>query len=322
MTTPNEPRATSRKTHASLFSGIGGFDLAARWAGWTNLFNCEIDPFGQRVLKHHFPDAKQYSDIKTTDFTVWRDRVDVLSGGFPCQPFSLAGKRKGTEDARHLWPEMLRAIREIRPTWIVGENVIGITSMVLPREATNVEKEAASLFEDYQVVETEECRFVIDKICEDIEQAGYSVQPIVIPACGVGAPHRRDRVWFVAHRTDARVEGVRERENGVLSDGAVVHPHGQRWAGRSCKSKRKHRNTSEWRDVHSGTARLSRQRITTHATSRRWPQNNQNIKPRQFEQDIPNCGGTSQLNPLFVAEMMGFPPDWTVLPFQSGDQKA
>lgn len=93
MTNPNEPRATSRKTHASLFSGIGGFDLAARWAGWTNLFNCEIDPFGQRVLKHHFPDAKQYSDIKTTDFTVWRDRVDVLSGGFPCQPFSLAGKR-------------------------------------------------------------------------------------------------------------------------------------------------------------------------------------------------------------------------------------
>lgn len=87
-------------THGSLFSGIGGFDLAAAWAGWTNVFNCEIDPFCRRVLKYHFPESEHYEDIRTTDFTVWRDRVDVLTGGFPCQPFSLAGKRKGTADAR------------------------------------------------------------------------------------------------------------------------------------------------------------------------------------------------------------------------------
>lgn len=98
-------------THASLFSGIGGFDLAAEWAGWTNAFNCEIDPFCRKILKYHFPDAKQYGDIRTTDFAVWRDRIDVLTGGFPCQPFSLAGKRKGTEDDRYLWPEMLRVDR-------------------------------------------------------------------------------------------------------------------------------------------------------------------------------------------------------------------
>lgn len=83
-------------THGSLFSGIGGFDLAAAWAGWTNVFNCEIDPFCRRVLKYHFPESEQYEDIRTTDFTVWRDCIDVLTGGFPCQPFSLAGKRKGT----------------------------------------------------------------------------------------------------------------------------------------------------------------------------------------------------------------------------------
>nr|MDE5945561.1 DNA cytosine methyltransferase [Rikenella sp.] len=115
-------------THASLFSGIGGFDLAAEWAGWTNLFNCEIDPFCRRVLKYHFPNAEQYTDIRGTNFAVWRGRIDVLTGGFPCQPFSVAGKRLGTDDHRHLWPEMLRAIREIRPRWVVGENVRGILS--------------------------------------------------------------------------------------------------------------------------------------------------------------------------------------------------
>lgn len=98
-------------THGSLFSGIGGFDLAAAWAGWTNVFNCEIDPFCRRVLKYHFPESEQYGDIKTTDFTVWRDRVDVLTGGFPCQPFSLAGKRKGTADDRYLWPAMPEVVR-------------------------------------------------------------------------------------------------------------------------------------------------------------------------------------------------------------------
>ncbi|MDP4201452.1 MAG: DNA cytosine methyltransferase [Bacteroidota bacterium] len=163
-------------THASLFSGIGGFDLASEWAGWTNLFNCEIDPFCKTVLKYHFQDAIQYDNIKQTDFTLWRGRVDVLTGGFPCQPFSLAGKRKGTEDERHLWPEMLRAIREISPCWVVGENVFGIINW-----------SKGMVFEQVQA---------------DLEAAGYEVQPFVLPACAVNAPHRRDRVWFVARRID------------------------------------------------------------------------------------------------------------------------
>lgn len=168
-------------THGSLFSGIGGFDLAAEWAGWKNLFNCEIDPFCQRILKYHFPNAEQYSDIKQTDFTIWRGRVDVLSGGFPCQPFSTAGKRKGTEDSRYLWPEMLRAIREISPRWIVGENVLGIVSW------------SGGL--------------VFEQVCADLEAEGYEVQPYVLPAAGVGAPHQRQRVWFVAHATIDRDSG-------------------------------------------------------------------------------------------------------------------
>lgn len=179
-------------THASLFSGIGGFDLAAEWAGWTNAFNCEIDPFCRKVLKYHFPNAEQYEDIRTTDFTVWKDRIDVLTGGFPCQPFSLAGKRRGTEDDRYLWPAMLGVIRIVRPRWVVGENVYGIVNW------------SEGL--------------VFERVCADLETAGYEVQPYIIPACGVGAPHRRDRCWFVAHRTDAGAEAMRERSNGVHAD--------------------------------------------------------------------------------------------------------
>ncbi|WP_281671873.1 DNA cytosine methyltransferase [Rikenella microfusus] len=187
---------------ASLFSGIGGFDLAAEWAGWTNAFNCEIDPFCRRVLQYHFPDAKQYTDIRATDFSLWAGRVDVLTGGFPCQPFSVAGKRRGTEDERHLWPEMLRAIREISPRWVVGENVRGILS-----------------WNDGMVFE---------QVCADLEAEGYEVQPFVLPACGVGAPHRRDRVWFVAHRTNAGSETVREGADGLLSGRTVADTDGER----------------------------------------------------------------------------------------------
>lgn len=176
--------------HGSLFSGIGGFDLAAEQIGWTNLFNCEIDEFCRRVLDYHFSDAYGYTDVKRADFREWRGKVDVLSGGFPCQPFSTAGKRLGTEDDRYLWPELLRAIDEIRPTWVVGENVAGLLSMVQPSE--------------------ERQSYVLYGILEDLEERGYSVQTFIIPACAVGAPHRRDRVWIIAHSSSLGLE----RRNG------------------------------------------------------------------------------------------------------------
>jgi DNA (cytosine-5)-methyltransferase 1 len=160
-------------THGSLFSGIGGFDLAAEWMGWENLFHCEYDPWNRKILNHYWKKAKSYEDIRKTDFSIWRGKIDILTGGFPCQPFSTAGKRKGTEDDRHLWPEMLRAIQEIAPIWIVGENVRGIVNW------------SEGL--------------VFEQVCADLEAEGYEVQAFILPAAAVNAPHRRDRVWFVAY---------------------------------------------------------------------------------------------------------------------------
>ena len=200
--------------HASLFSGIGGAEVAASWMGWHNAFHCEIQEFPRKVLEYWFPNSESYEDITKTDFAKWHGKVDVLTGGFPCQPFSLAGRRKGADDNRYLWPHMLRAIREIQPTWVVGENVAGIKTMV---ESCQVAKLGRSddIFEENHIYR-EESKFTLDKICQDLEEAGYSVQPLVIPACAVGAPHRRDRVWIVAHRADARAETMQQgRQDGV-----------------------------------------------------------------------------------------------------------
>jgi len=159
--------------HRSLFSGIGGFDLAAGWMGWDNVFHCELSAFCKQVLSYYYPKAKSYGNIKETDFRPHRSSIDILTGGFPCQPFSVAGKRQGTADERHLWPDMLRAIREIRPQWIVGENVRGIISW-----------NGGVVFEQVQA---------------ELETEGYQVQPYVLPAAGLGAPQRRERVWFIAY---------------------------------------------------------------------------------------------------------------------------
>ena len=183
--------------HASLFSGIGGAEVAASMMGWQNLFHCEIQEFPRKVLDYWFPNSESYEDITKTDFTKWHGKVDVLTGGFPCQPFSLAGRRKGADDNRYLWPQMLRAIRQIHPTWVVGENVAGIKTMVESCQVTQMGR-TDYLFDENHLYR-EESRFTLDKICADLEAEGYSVQPIVIPACSVGAPHRRDRVWIVAH---------------------------------------------------------------------------------------------------------------------------
>lgn len=198
--------------HASLFSGIGGFDLAAKEVGWNNVFQCEIDPFCQSVLKYYFPKTVLYEDIKRTDFTSWKGKIDVLTGGFPCQPFSVAGQRKGADDDRYLWPEMLRVIRETRPRWVIGENVARITNMVQPGSETDVETKSDQDEENYKETILEQ-EYIINTICDDIEREVYSVQPIIIPACGVGAPHRRDRVWFIAHSNGSRELQFGERRD-------------------------------------------------------------------------------------------------------------
>lgn len=222
-------------THGSLFSGIGGPEIAAEEMGWKNMFHCEINPFGRKILDYWFPNSKSYEDITKTNFTEWRGKINVLTGGFPCQPFSCAGQRKGAEDDRYLWPEMLRAIREIQPDWVVGENVAGILSMVQPGSETALGREE-SLFGEVdrkRILHRQE--YVVETVCNDLEREGYFVQPVVIPACAVGAPHRRDRVFFIAHRADAGVKGMQRKwEDNILSGrtasdttcrGSGVTPH-------------------------------------------------------------------------------------------------
>lgn len=199
-----------------LWHLIGGFDLAAGWAGFENIFHCEWNPFCRQVLKHHFPNSESYEDITKTDFTKWKGKIDILTGGFPCQPFSVAGSRKGAEDDRYLWPQMLRAIEEIRPSWVIGENVAGLLSMVFPGEEIEVGVYQDTQGENHTETEIRE-RFIIDKICQDLEEIGYTVQPFIIPACAVGAPHRRDRIWFVAENTvSIRCDReIREKESCI-----------------------------------------------------------------------------------------------------------
>jgi DNA (cytosine-5)-methyltransferase 1 len=180
-------------THLGLFEGIGGFSLAARWMGWETLAWCEWNEFGQRVLRHHFPNAEGFGDITKTDFTKYANRIDILTGGFPCQPYSMAGKRLGKEDDRHLWPEMLRAIREIQPTWVVGENVLGLVNW--------------------------NGGLVFNEVQADLEAEGYEVQPYVLPACAVNAPHRRDRVWFVAYSNKCTTRPSRT-SSGTFGEGS------------------------------------------------------------------------------------------------------
>jgi len=185
-------------THIDLFSGIGGFALAALWAGFKTEVFCEKDKFCQQVLKKHWSKVPIIEDIRDFDGTKWRGAT-ILTGGFPCQPFSIAGKRRGKEDDRYLWPEMLRVISEAKPAWVLGENVAGIVHLAL------------------------------NQVLVDLESEGYETATFIIPACAINAPHRRDRVWIVAYNVaDSRYlgrkkgSGARNKVGKQVSDGKKV----------------------------------------------------------------------------------------------------
>ena len=235
-------------THGSLFSGIGGFDLGFERAGFKTIWQVEIDPYCQAVLAKHFPNATRYSDIRSVhgvlahaesgnarqpseqegrqgaggrsqEISCCLAPVDLITGGFPCQPFSVAGKRRGTDDDRFIWPEMHRVIAEVRPRWVVAENVPGLIKLAL------------------------------DQVLSDLEALGYTVGAVTIPACAVDAPHRRERLWIVGYTErdgqpaaqvsrstpsgsdyrQTRTEQASQSERSGQQYGDVAHAEQQRW---------------------------------------------------------------------------------------------
>ena len=226
-------------THGSLFSGIGGFDLAAEWMGWENKFHCEWNEFGQKVLKYYWPESELFTDITKSDFTKYADKIDVLTGGFPCQPYSMAGKRLGKEDERHLWPEMLRAIRDIKPRWVIGENVLGLVNW-----------NGGLVFHEVQT---------------DLEAQGYEVFPYVLPACGVNAPHLRFRIFFVAY-SDNKGGSTRfrqvQKEDGEISEwnnNAESCDSNIQWDASNSKCLRLE-HSEETRNIREGKTKTQRER--------------------------------------------------------------
>ena len=182
-----------------LFSGIGGFSLGLEWAGMSTVAMCEKDPYCRKILAKHWPDLTIHEDIRNLDGKKYRNSIDLVAGGFPCQPISVAGKRKGADDDRHLWPEMLRVIKEAKPRWVIGENVFGFINMAL------------------------------DDVQADLEREHYEVRKFVLPAVAVDAHHRRDRIILIAYSNSPAVWNLPERQeigrNNLQTGRQAITPH-------------------------------------------------------------------------------------------------
>lgn len=241
--------------HIGLFEGIGGFSIAVKLMGWETVAWCEWNEFGQKVLRHHFPEAEGFGDITKTDFKKYANTIDILTGGFPCQPYSTAGKRLGKEDDRHLWPEMLRAIREIQPGWVVGENVSGLTNW--------------------------NGGMVFDEVQADLENEGYKVLPFLLPACAVNAPHRRDRIWFIAYSISA---GTRRKSGTVNNEGRGT---GKDW-GESIRQTHGQAGTS-------GLNATGTNGIAENTDSIRWAGNQRKEEPGKRQQRKFSTGNNERI---------------------------
>lgn len=273
-------------THASIFSGIGGAELAAAWMGWTNLFHCEIQDFPRQVLDYWFPDSISYGDITRTNFEQWNGKVDVLTGGFPCQPFSLAGQRRGADDNRYLWPEMLRAIREINPTWVVGENVTGIKTMVESCEEIKVGR-TDDLFEE-----------IVSGLLPTVQTQG-------LKRC-----NRKGKTVFLPLEllpTPTALDKGTGRTNKSLSPNAAERPTLALAAKQGILPTPCASEATKFTKKLNFKSQMGKS-LTAMACN--------GMIPAPSSKKV-TAGKTSQLNPLYVEEMMGFPLMWTALPFLS-----
>lgn len=306
------------RAHVDVCSGVGGFSLAARWAGLTTVAHAEIEPYPSAVLARQFPDVPNLGDMRhVTRDALSRLGVDdifLLTGGIPCQPASCAGRRKGSADARWLWPEFLRLVRGVRPLWLLAEN---------PRGIVTLEPHG------------------LDWICGELEAAGYEVWAAVVGAWAVGAPHKRDRVFIVGRDKDGCMASAmqprspsvaRPRNHGGegVSDGRAdaVGSHGG-GQGRSLRTdmweivhaaqwptmtaeQAEHPGRSKSKpgqQVHLASAIKQRATPTTQDTK----QNGSRPESRTFSQPLNSQAGGS-LNPAWVDSLQGFPQGWTELP--------
>jgi DNA (cytosine-5)-methyltransferase 1 len=218
--------------HLDLFSGIGGFAYAADQVfGDVEHIFCDNEPFAQKVIAKHWPESRIYGDIRSITKPI---KADIVTGGFPCQGFSSAGKKRGTEDKRYLWPEMFRVIQLTKPEWVIAENVSGILTW------------GEGL--------------VFDKVCSDLESEGYEVQPFIIPAIAVNAPHRRDRVWFIARNTEyTRQYGTKDAQSDTKrTDGNKKRAHQSKQLARSNSIRPKFNSSwnTHWNDLATRVCRV------------------------------------------------------------------
>ena len=292
-------------THLSLFSGIGGLDLAAEMAGFVTVGQCEWADYPTKVLEKHWPDVPRWRDIRTLTKESFYDRtglrtVDIISGGFPCQPFSQAGKHGGKGDDRYLWPEMLRVIRELRPTWVLGENVSGII------------------------------RLALDTVLSDLEAEGYSSQTFLVPACGVDAPHKRDRIAILAHADEFQLGIDRTQEN--VAENGGEGPDNRRGAQASVTGK-SGQNESRLAGMVDGIrAEVYGAGADTEVLRLQGRADQSLVQFESITERLQSRGGTSHyrsqldellectplgkiglMNPNWIEWLMGYPIGWTEL---------
>ena len=298
-------------THLSLFSGIGGLDLAAEMAGFETVGQCEFGDYQTRILEQHWPDVPRWKDIHDLTAESFYEKtnrrtVDIISGGFPCQPFSLAGKHQGKEDDRYLWPEMFRVIRELHPTWVLGENVPGIINLAL------------------------------DTVLSDLESEGYEVQAFVVPACGVDAPHKRERVCIVAHSLDRGSIVWRDRKLPDAEEDGTGGDHNRGRTETAVTGKRRedesrlsgvadgirtavHKTASD--SGPNGLQGCDRQESMEDPLSDGDSRERERVRKKSITYDstLPSLvevtpyGRLGSLNPEWIEWLMGYPIGWTEL---------